>query len=127
MKGASQIAPFGLRMPEDLKTAIAERATRNGRSMNAEIVQILQDALAEEESDSNDSKGAWENLDAQVAMAELENAERESSAEESSRRILEVMEQIIAKHLAAPSKGRGQKPLESLKANRPGKKFNREK
>lgn len=45
MKGASQIAPFGLRMPEELKDVIAERAKQNGRSMNSEIVQILEDAL----------------------------------------------------------------------------------
>lgn len=45
MKGASQIAPFGLRMPEELKDAIAERAKKNGRSMNSEIVQIIEDAL----------------------------------------------------------------------------------
>lgn len=48
MKGASLIAPFGLRMPEDLKVKIAERAKSNGRSMNAEIVQILQDAVDSE-------------------------------------------------------------------------------
>lgn len=53
MKGASLIAPFGLRMPEDLKDKIADRAKANGRSMNAEIVQILQDAL-----DSGDSGSA---------------------------------------------------------------------
>ena len=45
MKGASLIAPFGLRMPEELKEKVAERAKNNGRSMNAGIVQILQDAL----------------------------------------------------------------------------------
>lgn len=45
MKGASLIAPFGLRMPEELKEKVAERAKNNGRSMNAEIVQILQDAV----------------------------------------------------------------------------------
>lgn len=45
MKGASLIAPFGLRMPEELKEKVAERAKKNGRSMNAEIVQILQDAV----------------------------------------------------------------------------------
>ncbi|EBG0211786.1 Arc family DNA-binding protein [Salmonella enterica subsp. enterica serovar Louisiana] len=45
MKGASNIAPFGLRMPEELKEAIASRAKSNGRSMNAEIVQILQDVI----------------------------------------------------------------------------------
>lgn len=52
MKGASLIAPFGLRMPEELKEKIAERAKKNGRSMNAEIVQILQDAIAEPSKES---------------------------------------------------------------------------
>lgn len=57
MKGASLIAPFGLRMPEDLKEKIAERAKNNGRSMNAEIVQILQDALEfEDVSNSGETK-----------------------------------------------------------------------
>lgn len=42
MKGASLITPFGLRMPEELKEKVSERAKANGRSMNAEIVQILQ-------------------------------------------------------------------------------------
>jgi hypothetical protein len=54
MKGASQIAPFGLRMPEELKDAISKRAAENGRSMNAEIVQILEDSLA---SDGRRSRG----------------------------------------------------------------------
>ena len=45
MKGASHIAPLGVRLPEDLKTKLQERAKRNGRSMNSEIVQILEDAL----------------------------------------------------------------------------------
>ena len=57
MKGASLIAPFGLRMPEELKEKIAERAKNNGRSMNAEIVQILQDALEfEDVSNSGETK-----------------------------------------------------------------------
>lgn len=49
MKGASLIAPFGLRMPEELKEKIAERAKSNGRSMNAEIVQILEDTVTSEQ------------------------------------------------------------------------------
>lgn len=36
---------FNLRFPDGMRDAIAERAKRNGRSMNSEIVQILQDAL----------------------------------------------------------------------------------
>lgn len=36
---------FMLRFPDGMRDAIAERAKANGRSMNSEIVQILQDAL----------------------------------------------------------------------------------
>lgn len=38
---------FNLRFPDGLRDAIAERAKRNGRSMNSEIVQILEDALTQ--------------------------------------------------------------------------------
>lgn len=36
---------FMLRFPDGMRDAIAERAKKNGRSMNSEIVQILHDAL----------------------------------------------------------------------------------
>lgn len=36
---------FNLRMTQDLKEKISLRAKDNGRSLNAEIVQILQDAI----------------------------------------------------------------------------------
>lgn len=42
------IERFTVRMPDGMRDAIAERAKRNGRSMNSEIVQILQDALDNE-------------------------------------------------------------------------------
>ena len=37
---------FNLRFPDGMRDAIAERAKQNGRSMNSEIVQILEDALS---------------------------------------------------------------------------------
>ncbi|ENO8558531.1 Arc family DNA-binding protein [Yersinia enterocolitica] len=37
---------FTVRMPDGMRDAIAGRAKKNGRSMNSEIVQILQDALS---------------------------------------------------------------------------------
>ncbi|QCT21748.1 Arc family DNA-binding protein [Jejubacter calystegiae] len=49
MKGARNIAPFGLRMPDEIREAVQQRAKNNGRSMNAEIVKILQDALEGDE------------------------------------------------------------------------------
>ena len=36
---------FNLRFPDGMRDAIAERAKANGRSMNSEIVHILQQAL----------------------------------------------------------------------------------
>ncbi|HCL4433138.1 TPA: Arc family DNA-binding protein [Salmonella enterica] len=47
MKGMRNIAPFGLRMPDELREAIQQRAKNNGRSINSEIVQILEDALTQ--------------------------------------------------------------------------------
>lgn len=82
MKGASQIAPFGLRMPEDLKDAIAERAKKNGRSMNSEIIHILEDyitpprveemqPLSEDELTSPDKIQAWmKELTAKISTIE---------------------------------------------------------
>lgn len=48
---------FTVRMPDGLRDAIAERAKQNGRSMNSEIVQILQDALSEEGISDNTMLG----------------------------------------------------------------------
>ncbi|EKN3571930.1 Arc family DNA-binding protein [Yersinia enterocolitica] len=42
------IERFTVRMPDGMRDAIADRAKKNGRSMNSEIVQILQDALIKE-------------------------------------------------------------------------------
>ncbi|MFP1868689.1 Arc family DNA-binding protein [Lonsdalea quercina] len=39
---------FNLRFPDGMRDAVAERAKANGRSMNSEIVQIIQDALDED-------------------------------------------------------------------------------
>lgn len=36
---------FMLRFPDGMRDAIADRAKKNGRSMNSEIVQIIEDAL----------------------------------------------------------------------------------
>lgn len=40
------IAPFGLRMPSDLKELLDKKAKENKRSLNAEITSILEGVLA---------------------------------------------------------------------------------
>lgn len=44
---ANQIHPVPIRMPPDLKDWVKLLARANGRSLNAEIVQILQQAKAQ--------------------------------------------------------------------------------
>lgn len=41
---------FNLRMPSEMKDELAERAKRNGRSLNAEILQVLEDSIAAEKT-----------------------------------------------------------------------------
>ena len=53
MNGMRNIAPTGVRIPDDLKIKLQERARRNGRSMNSEIVKILQTAVDGEASTGN--------------------------------------------------------------------------
>ncbi|CAI1141745.1 Arc family DNA-binding protein [Serratia ficaria] len=68
MKGMRNIAPFGLRMPDELREAIAERAKKNGRSMNAEIIQILQEAITHEVFDTISSKENLEKMPADIKL-----------------------------------------------------------
>lgn len=42
---SNQPAPYPIRMPEELRDVLAERAREGGRSLHAEIIGILQDAV----------------------------------------------------------------------------------
>lgn len=53
MNGMRNIAPTGVRIPDDLKDKIQVRARRNGRSMNSEIVKILQTAIDNDANPGN--------------------------------------------------------------------------
>ena len=41
------IAPFGLRMPAELKAKLEKMATKNRRSLNAEIVVLLEAVVSD--------------------------------------------------------------------------------
>ena len=47
MKGARDISPMGIRVPEPLKQRLRKEAGKNGRSVNSEIVTILQNYVDE--------------------------------------------------------------------------------
>lgn len=98
---------FNLRFPDGMRDAIADRAKRNGRSMNSEIVQILQDALETEkliaESDIVDFDSTQAALDSKSTpeekaafLAELEKRDPFTAAilregEEHNRRLAAIL------------------------------------
>lgn len=45
MINQTQPRPYSLRMPDDVKQWLEQRALANNRSMNAEVVTILQDLM----------------------------------------------------------------------------------
>ncbi|HHR5899783.1 TPA: Arc family DNA-binding protein [Providencia alcalifaciens] len=45
MSKIRDIIPYSLRMPDDLKSKLAARARKNGRSLNSEMIIILQEAI----------------------------------------------------------------------------------
>ena len=53
MSRIRDIIPYSLRMPDSLKEKLAERAKKNGRSLNSEMFMILQAAVDEERKPKN--------------------------------------------------------------------------
>ncbi|MEK9497062.1 Arc family DNA-binding protein [Photorhabdus sp. P32] len=49
MRGMRNIGPTGVRIPDDVKEKLINQADRNGRSLNAEIVRILEKSVNEEQ------------------------------------------------------------------------------
>ena len=58
------IAPFGLRMADDLKARVHAAAAANGRSMNAEILSVL---MREYPAPPSDAEQQIADLKAEVA------------------------------------------------------------
>ncbi|EGT4306808.1 Arc family DNA-binding protein [Cronobacter sakazakii] len=82
---------FNLRLPEGMRELIAERARRNGRSMNSEILQILVSAIY-----LDDQPDAWvEKLMAYIDSKDPSNEEdRELFAMAIHEAIKEVTKRI---------------------------------
>lgn len=77
---------FNVRLPAGMRDAIAERAKANGRSMNSEIVQILEDRLATER---------------QLEDFIIDDAKRPGGIDSLSKNELEeMMERVVRKTLS---------------------------
>ncbi|MEQ9868718.1 Arc family DNA-binding protein [Pectobacterium odoriferum] len=77
---------FMLRFPDGLRDAVAERAKANGRSMNSEIIQIIEDAL---------------NLKSPAKATPINEAHRTSKYNLSTEQLEQILEKVIAKTLGS--------------------------
>lgn len=102
MKGASQLAPVGIRIPDDLKSHIQARAQDNGRSMNAEIIDAIERSFLGEENQNIHTM--HEQISHLIKINELNDKIIESqkgtiSALESSVSTLEQHVEMLNKHI----------------------------
>lgn len=80
---------FNLRFPDGMRDAIAERAKQNGRSMNSEIVQILQNALDPMKDDEHIFEGEWKSI-----YFDNPDLSLEDDVENKNRKIDEIIAEL---------------------------------
>lgn len=106
---------FMLRFPDGMRDAIAKRAKQNGRSMNSEIVQILEDALNRDPATI-------------LMIDELENTltPHVLDKENGLAAQLRMMSKMLTAQADEVEKLK-QTPLETLRQNRPDHKSRKDK
>lgn len=85
---------FMLRFPDGMRDAIAERAKRNGRSMNSEIIQIIEDVL---ETDKNNEIVITESDISEFSRVKPETMEVLVDAIEKNEQLIKQMKAVLKK------------------------------
>lgn len=98
---------FNVRLPNGMREAIAERAKQNGRSMNSEIVHILEDALNRDPTTTL----IIDDLESHITPHILDK-------ENGLAAHLRMLAQLVDEQLNTDGKQK-RTPLETLKQNRP--------
>ncbi|EKN3986545.1 TPA: Arc family DNA-binding protein [Yersinia enterocolitica] len=113
MKGASQIAPLGVRLPDELKEKVQERAKEHGRSMNAEIVGVIEKSFSEQPNqEALAMKSALEHLQAINELKDQIIASQESSIKSQKETISSLHQTIDAMDRSIDAMDRTIKSLE---------------
>ena len=113
MKGASQIAPLGVRLPDELKEKVQERAKEHGRSMNAEIVGVIEKSFSEQPNqEALAMTSALEHLQAINELKDQIIASQESSIKSQKETISSLHQTIDAMDRSIDAMDRTIKSLE---------------
>ena len=91
-KYPTRIAPYGLRMPPDLKDRVQAAAEANNRSMNAEIVAALEEKYPAPRSQTLSE--VWKRLEA-MREAAGDDPEKLEAAQAFENRVANILKQAI--------------------------------
>lgn len=104
IKSVKDYDKFMLRFPDGMRDAIAERAKSNGRSMNSEIIQILEDALNSTEnfaptpSEDGTITMTTDKLNELINIAMMETADevaKKASEYSANATVQEIMKKFV--------------------------------
>ncbi|MGY0156353.1 Arc family DNA-binding protein [Edwardsiella tarda] len=84
------IAPYGIRMPADLKEKLQAIAKKNGRSLNSEIVRILEEYVEPPKVDDMRS----------LSESELSSPEKMHEWMRELSEKIKTIEKVVDKHLS---------------------------
>lgn len=99
----TNIAPFGLRMQADLKDRVRRRAEANNRSMNAEIISLIEAALIDATfRESEDFLPGLEksHKESKAIRAQAEAIEFQSKVLEKQSKVIELLSEKLDRLLA---------------------------
>lgn len=110
---SEQADKFLLRFPDGLRDRIKARASENGRSMNAEIIQMLAEVMEDEkrfEESLLEDPDALDDLNSELEIAEIaQRATRTPATVTFAARLfarLEALEESIERKIEALEKSR---------------------
>ena len=113
MKEAKNIPPTGIRFPDWLKEKVQERAKDHGRSMNAEIVGVIEKSFSEQPNQEVLAmKSALEHLQAINELKDQIIASQESSIKSQKETISSLHQTIDAMERSIDAMERSIKSLE---------------
>lgn len=99
---------FVVRLPEGMRDAIADRAKKNGRSMNSEIVQIIEDALVGSQGPGLPAYDQWlaskKNNIIDVGESHTSEINVKMTSEDIEKMVEKVATKVMASFFSTPEK-----------------------
>ncbi|MFD1244783.1 Arc family DNA-binding protein [Paralysiella testudinis] len=89
------IAPFGVRMPADLKNTLETKAKANGRSLNAEVVDRLEESISMDNWHNSDKGYSFTLIALEEAVKEADRSRDQLNREYGHEQFDAMKDEIL--------------------------------